>query len=71
MRKDNEIVRVGYASNGLRAHIYHALQNIYQKEPGVRFELQEMTSQRMRNGQPEREGSEDPEMEMPGLQSGA
>ena len=27
--------------------------------------------QRMRNGQPEREGSEDPEMEMPGLQRDA
>lgn len=47
MRKDYEIVRVGYASNGLREHIYHAVQNIYQKEPGVRFELQEMTSQQI------------------------
>ena len=50
MRKDYEIVRVGYASNGLREHIYHAVQNIYQKEPGVRFELQEMTSQQIWNG---------------------
>ena len=47
MRKDYEILRVGYASNGIREHVYQAVQRLYQKEPGVRFELQEMTSRQI------------------------
>ncbi len=44
MRQGYEIVRVGYASNGLREHIYQAVQTIYKTDPNIRFELQEMTS---------------------------